>query len=250
MGNICIPFASGDGCSEDLLGMLIVGVILTAGTLINYYRMARNEKKVLVLPRIQILIIRLAGIVPMFSIIALFAYIFPPSIFVLEAFEALVEGYCIYCFFKAMMLFIASEDLVINYIRSYQAERIDAANVLCFCFHFYIKDIQTSNPKLYLSIIRNMLFQFFAFRPIIVLLAGIFHYITDATINPGTVICVIIYIISLIAAMMCLLRFYHIVSKHITPMNAVVKILFVKAIILVIIIQNLIVNQKFAAGYV
>jgi hypothetical protein len=86
MSPACLPNADDGGCSPAIVTLLILSVCLTCFTGVNFMRVVWSEKDeaVLKLPRVQILNLRFAMMVPLFSVIALFQFVFPISIFILE----------------------------------------------------------------------------------------------------------------------------------------------------------------------
>ena len=252
MAHNCLSFDASDPACSGAVALLVIGTILTVVTIFNYVQLALRDKQSdrCLHPRVQILNLRLALIVPMFSVIALFSLAFPVATFVLEAFEALVEGCCLYCFYRMLSISAGGDAETVTAIANYGTGHVDLATVICCWAYPCINHIQSKYPLALLKIIKWSIFQFFAVRPIFVLIAGIFEQRTGSRFNHITLIFIALYIASLILALASLLRFYHFTQAITVGLKPVLKIVFVKGIIAVIIIQNIVVAQAFTDGYV
>ena len=255
MSGICVSNKSAgeSSCRSELVGLLIGGICCTVISFVNYYRVAIHEKDELTMqhPRAQILSLRLAAIIPLFNVLLVFTFVFPAGVFVLEALEALVEGFCIYCFYKMLAMYSSEKAdlkrLVLDFSKDHPGN-IDMATVLCCCFSSCIRSAQDRNPELFMAVVKICMFQFFTFRPIFVLIAGVFEMLAESRTNRITIAFIILHIASLLLTMSALLRFYHIVASVTTQLKPFRKLVFIKLIIIIIIIQNIIINQRFTVG--
>lgn len=245
----CLPDAEDDahGCLPYLIAFLIIGIILTLGNFYNFFRLMSSEKLDAThfqYPRVQIMSLRMAMLVPAFGLLSFISFIIPSGLFVIEAAEALVEGYSIYCFYKMVSFYVGDKTKILTTIQNYSTSRkhYDILDFIC-C---WINMVQHRAPKLFSSILHTCFFQFVTIRPILVLLAGIFEIKTGSRRNSITVIFIALYVISLIVAMFALLRYYHILETiDISEVRPISKALFIKFIILLIVIQNIVVNLGF-----
>lgn len=105
---------------------------------------------------------------------------------------------------------------------------------------------QKKTPNCCYSVIEMLLIQFFTLRPFLFLLIA---FIEEAG-HHGPIIQVlsISTTISLIIAMIGLLRSYNFMSGHTKGLLPAQKVLFIKAIILLMVIQNLVVSSQQETG--
>lgn len=219
----------GGDCSSTLYLLLIISVVLCLCTVGLFIRLVYHEKRHFVFPRVQIMNLRVAAILPGFSIISLVAFLFPYWMPILEAFEALIEGYCIFCLFKMLVIFVGNTESITNEISN---KSIDV-NAFSFC--------QKNSPRKCFRMIQLQMVQFFTLRPILVLIAGLAEMLNwPRQVYLGFTV---LYVIALFTAMIALINFYRSIKELTAPLNPLRKFLFVKGYILLIVIQNIIINQ-------
>lgn len=105
---------------------------------------------------------------------------------------------------------------------------------------------QKKTPKCCYSVIEMLLIQFFTLRPFFFLLIALIEEAGHH--GPIVKILTISTTISLIVAMIGLLRAYNFMSQHTKALLPAQKVLFIKAIILLMVIQNLIVSSQQETG--
>lgn len=106
---------------------------------------------------------------------------------------------------------------------------------------------QKGCPKQCYSIIHILLYQFMTLRPLMFLFIAILEKNPekfDKLIRLLTALC----IISLILAMLALLRIYHILADHAGRLKPTVKVLFVKGIVFMLVIQELVISSYQKTG--
>jgi len=213
--------------TNAFIALVIIAVIFVVAILINFTRLLLAEKPEIVYPKVQILSLRVAAMVPMFAIISLFGYVWPESLDILEAVEAWCEGYCIYCYFKFLTFYIGGKSRIIKLIQDSPHR--------WWCLPF-----QSSHPGVFYDMLKILISQFLFLRPFLVLIAGIADMLTGR--SPLFVAFTALYIISLVAAMAALIISYHLFGEHTKPLLPLRKILFIKGYIVVLVVQNVVVN--------
>jgi hypothetical protein len=241
----CLPY---DGCGAAIKLLLALVVIFSIIIIYLYYTLVLHQYgELTVLDDIdkkikhteetymKILSLRMALLVPLFSIIAIISYVDPSSIPVMEFFEALIEGYCILSFYK--MLFITLPTVTGKSTLSIYKDT-NHAGLFDTC--------HKNNTECCKNTVTILLYQFFLIRPILVLIASIGELNHDEGMYQAFTA---LQIISLISAMIALLRAYHITIEYSAPEHYLTrKVIFIKAIIIVFAIQNIIVNNNFGGN--
>ncbi len=241
----CLPY---DGCSAAIKLLLALVIIFSIIIIYLYYTLVLHQYgELTVLDDIdkkikhteetymKILSLRMALLVPLFSIIAIISYADPSSIPVMEFFEALIEGYCILSFYK--MLFITLPTVTGKSTLSIYKDTNHAG---------LFETCHKNNTECCKNTVTILLYQFFLIRPILVLLAAIGELNHDEGMYKAFTA---LQIISLISAMIALLRAYHITIEYSAPEHYLTrKVIFIKAIIIVFAIQNIIVNNNFGGN--
>jgi uncharacterized membrane protein YidH (DUF202 family) len=193
------------------------------------------HKQTIHVRRIQILNLRLAIIVPLYAMLFFLILMLPQFWSFFDAAINLVEGYCIFAFYKMLQLNAGGPDGVIQMIQT--SEHTAPCYATC----------QQKCPKQCNSTIHYLLVQFMTLRPLM------FFFIAILEENPHrwenlirllTILC----IISLVAAMLALLRAYHVLSEHANRLRPTIKVLFVKGIVLVLVIQQLVIASYQKTG--
>jgi uncharacterized membrane protein YidH (DUF202 family) len=147
----------------------------------------------------------------------------------------LVEGYCIFAFYKMLQLNAGGPTGVIQMIQT--SEHTSPCYATC----------QQKSPKQCNSVIHYLLVQFMTLRPLMFLFIAILEENPqkwEKLIRLLTILC----IISLIAAMLALLRAYHVLSEHAVRLRPTIKVLFVKGIVFVLVVQELIIASYQKTG--
>ena len=241
----CLPY---DGCSSGIKLLMALVVIFAVIISYLYYLLVLNQYSFLTCiddienkikhreeTYMKILSLRMALLVPLFSIISIISYANPGSIPIMEFFEALIEGYCILSFYK--MLFITLPTVTGKSTLSIYKDT-PHSGIFDKC--------HKENTECCKNTVTILLYQFFLIRPILVLLAGIgeMHH-NEEMYKAFTAL----QIISLVSAMIALLRSYHITIDYCAPeFNLTRKVIFIKGIIIIFAIQNIIVNNNFGGN--
>lgn len=241
----CLPY---DGCSSGIKFLMALVVVFAVVISYLYYMLVLNQYSFLTCiddienkikhkeeTFMKILSLRVALLVPLFSIIAIISFVDPGSIPVIEFFEALIEGYCILSFYK--MLFVTLPTVTGKSTLSIYKDT-PHTSVFDTC--------HKENTECCKNTVTILLYQFFLIRPILVLLAAIGEMHHDEGMYQAFTT---LQIISLLSAMVALLRSYHIAIDYCAAeFNLKRKIIFIKGIIVVFAIQNIIVNNNFGGN--
>jgi hypothetical protein len=215
----------------------------------HFPQLIHVHKQTIHVRRIQILNLRLAIIVPIYAILFYLILMLPqywsspsspplPSLLLLllmicvrSYFDAainLVEGYCIFAFYKMLQLNVGGPSGTIQMIQT--SEHTAPCYATC----------QQKCPRQCNSLIHFLLVQFMTLRPLMFLFIAILEEHPerwDKLIRLLTALC----IISLILAMIALLRVYHVLGEHAMRLRPTVKVLFVKGIVFILVVQELII---------
>mmetsp|Transcript_19574 Transcript_19574/g.20279 ORF Transcript_19574/g.20279 Transcript_19574/m.20279 type:complete len:347 (+) Transcript_19574:71-1111(+) len=217
-------------------GILIAyGIVVIIISFLAYLRLIHVHKQTLHVRRIQILNLRLAVIVPFYSIVFYLILLLPQIWSYFDALINLIEGYCIFAFYKMLQLNACGPEGTIAMIKS--SEHTAPCYGSC----------QKGCPKQCYSIIHILLYQFMTLRPLMFLFIAILEKNPekfDKLIRLLTALC----IISLILAMLALLRIYHILADHAGRLKPTVKVLFVKGIVFMLVIQELVISSYQKTG--
>jgi glucan phosphoethanolaminetransferase (alkaline phosphatase superfamily) len=153
----------------------------------------------------------------------------------LEFGVSFVEGYCIYCFFVMIAHEIGSLDELRKCI-------IDA-DVANPCFY----GCQKNTPLRCFMVMRILLMQFFVLRPLLFLIIAVLeelHMMHKFVVFLGVMV-----LLSIIVAMITLIRAYHIFNKSMGHLMLAKKILFIKFVIFIVLIGNNVVHKYQNSGY-
>jgi hypothetical protein len=140
-----------------------------------------------------------------------------------------VEGYCIYAYYKMLIVFVGGRGGAVPLIES--SPHTEPCCKCCMHRH----------PTKCYSAMDLMILQFMTVRPLLFLGVAIVevtsenHALIQLLSALGT--------ISLIIGMLALLRGYHILAEHTEPLFPTKKVLFIKGIVLIMIIQNMVINS-------
>ena len=201
---------------------------------LHHEQLVANHKANITSPDVEILNLRMAGILPLYSLLYLLGIIIPQWWNFIEFAVSFVEGYCIYCFFMMISQEVGSMEEMKRLI-------IDA-DVQAPCFH----GCQKNTPEGCYKTMRVLLFQFMSVRPILFLIIALLEY--KERPHKAIVIIAVLTIISIIVAMIALIRSYNIFVKAMSHMYPSNKILFVKLIIFLVILENNIVHKYQKSG--
>lgn len=147
----------------------------------------------------------------------------------------LVEGYCIFAFYKMLQLNAGGPEGVIQMIQTSQ----QTAPCYATC--------QRQYPTQCHSVIHLLLVQFMTLRPLMFLFIAILEQNPEKW-EPLIRLLTILCIISLIVAMLALLRAYYILSEHAIRLRPTIKVLFVKGIVFILVVQELIIASYQKTG--
>jgi hypothetical protein len=146
-----------------------------------------------------------------------------------------VEGYCIFAFYKMLQLNVGGPSGTIQMLQT--SEHTAPCYATC----------QQKCPKQCNTVIHVLLLQFMTLRPLMFLFIAILEENPekwDKLIRLLTALC----IISLILAMLALLRAYHVLGEHALRLRPTVKVLFVKGIVFILVVQELIIASYQKTG--
>lgn len=176
---------------------------------------------------------RLAIIVPGYAFLFFCILLFPEYWEFFEAGISFIEGYCIFCFYKMLKFHVGSKEATVQYI-----EQSNYTQPCCY-------SCQKKSPHCCYGFIDIALTQFCTVRPALFLLAAIIGLKGESSI---LAVLEILTIISLIVAMICLLRVYNFLIQHTTILAPTQKVLFIKGIIILLVIQNMLVASQQKTG--
>jgi hypothetical protein len=227
----CLPHAK--DCSEAA-GILFLLIILAVVSHINFIRLIAHQIHVQLERRIVVLNCRMGMLMAAYSTIAIFIYIAPQAAPVLEAAEAVTEGFAVYCFFKIIMFSSQGKEHILKTIRDSEYTRP--------CCHYF----QKVSTACCFKTMYFWLWQFFIIRPILVLTAGIIELKVGEV--PAYTILTVLAILSLVGAMVALIRIYQTLGGLVPHLYMERKILFVKLIILLLVIENRVLTGNFSGA--
>lgn len=226
-----LPYSSAENCERDN-GLLSLLVFLAIGTNIFYLCLVRQLAKIKGMQRHDIVLVgRMALIVPAYSFLMPFSFASPQSFTVLQAALILVEGYCLYSFFKLFIINAKSRSEIINDFRN-SASYL----VLEFC----IAAIQKSNPNKVFDAIWVAFFQVFAIRPFYALAAALFTAdLPDSkSASVGFIVFDVLQVLSLALSFWATIRLYLSASDIVKHVFVERKMFFLWFVIIMILIQT------------
>lgn len=186
-------------------------------------------------PDVEILNLRMAGLLPLYSMLYFVGIFFPDDWEFLEFGVSFVEGYCIYCFF----VMIAHEVGSLEELK----KCIVNADVAAPCFY----GCQKNTPLGCFLVMRIMLMQFFMLRPLMFLVIAVLEELR--MMHEFVVFLGVMVLLSIIVAMITLIRAYNIFNKSMAHLKLAKKILFIKFVIFIVLIGNNVVHKYQNSGY-
>lgn len=178
-------------------------------------------------PKVQILNLRMAIMLPMYALLFLGILLLPHHWEFFEAGISFVEGYCIFSYYKMLSIYVGGKERVIDLIKE-----SDYTQPCCYC-------CQKNHPRGCHTFVSLSLGQFAIVRPLLFLVAACLNEIVGE--NMLSKVLNFICVVSLIVAMICLIRIYHVLAPKTKSLSPATKVLFIKGIILLLVIQNLVV---------
>jgi len=212
----------------DRLSML--GLCFCIVSVALYHFIVRSHFRTYVDYQLQVLSLRVAMIIPIYSILTALMLIQPHYYYIYETIAVFAEGYAIYCYFALIVVYCGGKERVL--------ELIKASHHTAPCY----ASCQQNTPAQCFSAINTLLLQFIFVRPVFVLLFGIVPNPKLATVFRA------LSVVSLVVGMLGLLRIYHILAEHAREMDATTKIVFIKILIVCLAVEDLIINSIFASG--
>lgn len=212
----------------DRLSML--GLCLCVVSVALYHFVVYSHFRTYVDYQLQILSLRVAMIIPIYSILTALMLIQPAYAYYFEAVAVLCEAYAIYCYFALIVMYCGGKERVYDLIKNSQHTQPCWASC------------QQNTPKQCFQTINVLLLQFIFVRPIFVLLHGVVP-----NHNLGSLFR-LLSVVSLVIGMLGLLRIYHILAEHAKKMEATAKIVFIKILIVFLAIEDLAINAIFESG--
>lgn len=186
-------------------------------------------------PDVEILNLRMAGLLPLYGVMYFIGIFVPSDWEFLEFGVSFVEGYCIYCFFVMIAHEIGSLDEVKRCIMD--------ADVAAPCFY----GCQKNTPLGCFMTMRILLMQFFLLRPLLFLIIAILEELQ--ILHHLVVFLGVMVLVSIIVAMITLIRSYNIFNKSMGHLRLAKKILFIKFVIFIVLIGNNVVHKYQNSGY-
>ncbi len=155
-------------------------------------------------------------------------FIFPEEALLIDTAESFVEAYCVYCFYKMQIYYIGSRENVLETLRNSTAN------------FGILNGLERKYPNTYWWVCEKLLLQFLFFRPLYSLALGIL----DRKDNKPQIFALftILQLLSLIFGMIGLLRITFVLSAHTRRLVTTWKLIFLKGIILMIVLENLLTN--------
>lgn len=144
------------------------------------------------------------------------------------------EAYCIYCFYKMLKFHIGNKQDVVAII-----QESDYTGPCC-------TSCQKNTPNCCYKVVEGCLVQFFTLRPLLFLFLAILE--RSSYDGPLLQLLTVSTVISLIVAMISLLRAYNYMIDRTVSLMPTQKVLFIKGIILIMVIQNLVVTSQQETG--
>lgn len=222
---------------------LLIEILLILIIFINYLYLMYNEYNSLIKLRlfyhlhIIILNLRVAFLIPIISLMILFDTLYYNQLYIIiDVLNSFIEGYCILCFIKLQLLFINNKNDIINIIK-YQTKQFWILNT-------YSKQYS----KRFLMLCQLCIYQFVIIRPISIL----FHLLLKTNtliLDNNNFKKYIIYLLVTIQIVSIIIGYFGIIRLTITLndsklqlLNMIRKLTYLKVILLLLIIQNIIYN--------
>lgn len=145
-----------------------------------------------------------------------------------------MEGYCIYAYYRMLIVYLGGKQRVVPLIKN--STHTQPCYQCC----------QQGHPVTCFYALDYLILQFMAIRPLFFLAVAI---IEETTHNARAVrVFTAAGSLSLIFGMLALLRAYHLLAEHTAPLFPTKKVLFIKGIVFVMIVQNLVVHSYQRTG--
>lgn len=224
VGMTCLPYDY--VCSETLPAMLGVGCTFMCISWANFGRTIMLERNNISSVKIQVLSMRIALVLPFLAINYVFKFVWPVVLPILTAAEDLVEGYCLYCFFRMMVECVALTP-------GGQRVLADTLAPTAPTLHSY-------------GFLSRAVLGLLCIRPFLDLVAGVCETEMDV-LGTHTKLYDLYTIFSVLQALMLvlgavgLLRSYQKFSPHCGEWPVLSKLLFVKCIVVAYTLENLVV---------
>lgn len=193
-----------------VFGLLVSIVSCISYTLFIQSQFSHNNAS----RNVRVLNTRLALIVPAYALLFLLIFCFPHHWEFFEVGISFTEGYCIFCFYKMLKFHVGSKEKTVELIVS-----SDHTAPCCY-------SCQKNRPHCCYNVIDVCLIQFFTLRPMFFLVCAIAGI--SSSHSPIIQLFEILTIISLIVAMISLLRIYHFLIHHAEILSPTKKVLFIK----------------------
>lgn len=206
---------------STLLILMVIWVFVAYTLLLNHHYDYLSEFDF----KIQTLILRLALMVPSYMMIFVFVFFYPEYYSLFEVFESIVDGYCIYCFYRVVILAGGGWAHTCAYLK-------DPTWNVCICW-------QRSNPLSFMRVTQFFLEQFLIFRPLLM----IGKAVGDLVYNDFEIV-VIFQILSMLdlgLTLMFLFTFLHAMVDRVSYIKPIRKVIFVKGLLFILALENLVV---------
>ncbi|KNC75952.1 hypothetical protein SARC_11531 [Sphaeroforma arctica JP610] len=207
---------------------IVSGLFVLASLVISGYGIYKHLVSY-VHPERQRRVVRILGLVPIYSLDSWFSLVFVEAALYLDTLRDVYEAYVLYQFFLLCVSYLGGEaqaKLVLS-------RKADMAHSwpMNYCF----SPIQTSSPYFFLNMKRGIL-QFVVLKP----LGAIFAVVAEATgvycngewkFNCAYLYHTILINVSVSIALYCLILFYKATKEELTPWKPLWKFLCIKAVI-------------------
>lgn len=211
------------GCSQYwfFLAVLIILCILVQ---ICYVLLLKHNASLPIKKLTNIYTLRMALAIPCFSLLSVCLYVFSSFDLTLAVIEALIEGTALWSFYKLCLSKVSEKYQVIEKFKSYDSWDSFPCS---YCYH--------KTPVCCWNVIEMNMLAVLFIRPV---LFGISSYGVYTGKYDLSVVCNILAIIILVVAMISLLRLYNAMGDLIKGLFIERKIISLKLMILVILVQN------------
>lgn len=206
----------------SIVGAMCLGVVVLA-----YLFSVIRHFNFLVKPAEQILVLRVSMLLPIYATMLELILLFPNGEPIFESLSTLYEAYALFAFFMMMIVHCDGKAGTLHELSLFTGS--------CAC-------CVTTNPSFYYSFTRASVMQMILIRPIATLISGFSENENTITVTK------MIALASVVWGVFWLLRMYKALAERVHDIHAKSKIIVIKVIILIIMIQAVVVEALFAAN--
>ncbi len=212
--------------------IILLSIVLVSFAVIifNFILLVTRESNNVVFLQVQVQSLRIAGILPLFGALFLLKFIFAKYDTFIDIGVSFFEAYCLYSFYKMQILYLGSHNNVLEALRHTK-------------HHFLCGDgWETDHPERVLQISHAMLLQFLFVRPFFVLAQGVLELFQHSRSSPLFILFTVLQLLSTVLGLGALLRLSLALAHATERLRAMRKLAFLKVIVLVIIVENVVAN--------